>query len=444
MEPYKWGRCAIGSQLRIIKPNAVDNTAIKNKKLDDGPFTQGKKLFKDKKYKKAIPLFYDALEHHEKAYSEDPKYFKINIGKIIEIHTQLAGYYRWIRRDPQKAIEQYKQLIAFLDTVKSNRNRYFQIWFLMGEIHEKDLKEYKKAKYCYEKALELVIPENKKGYFNKGLINWLTFLSEKINILYLNENQQFSKRTLRYPSMDYASFFYQYNAFSELSFIEEDFMNYANSYYSIEKLEELSLKYPNSYQLMSLGMVLFHHFIEEKDFKSAMIVADRLLKRYPYDMNMIRLHFEIAEFIYLEQKKYQEHHRWIKQGLKFAESINIDMVLGPDWRFSSPEKTWQSFIASIKKGDIDAIEACFSHDSGLLQRNSFLKSKKQLDEIASDRMQLNQKIHEEENYVEYKFQRIVKGKVKIYDISFSHLFGEWKIKGLGYGFIRFMEGKDQP
>ncbi len=327
-------------------------------------YNTGRMLFRDEKYEKALPYFYKAVDEFEKLYTSYPAYFRSSLNQIRRIRNTLAGYFRWKIKSPEKAITEYTKLISTVNKFETDERRTLPYWFILGEVYEKDLKDYQKALDCYKKLSELAEPKDKKHdrneeIFYKWYIDWIAFLQEKIRVIYLKKQQAFSHQTLKYPNMEYgfstASLGPTF-AFTEAGFaneFDENFLNslYSNTYNGIELLDNLYTKYPDSYRVMFLGTMLFRNSLKENKTDDALLVADRLIKTYPNDLNMLMLQFEISD-IYKTQKDNQRHKEAIDKGIKMAKSMNIDIVLSPDQRFKSPDKTMQEFVESLKEGKI--------------------------------------------------------------------------------------------
>lgn len=392
----------------------------------------GYRLFRGKKYEKALPYFYEAAEKYEKHYAKYPTRFKSSLNQLGPALGFIAGYYRWIAKDPQKAVAEYTKLINIMTKYESEERRTAPTWFIIGEIYEKDIKDYKKALECYKKytdSMSIVKDEREKEFevMMKWHNDWVSYLQERIKVVNLKKQTSFSQRKLRYPSIEY-SYFAGFGgpALGFSGFIDEDFMNYAQAYYSVEEFEKLYIKYPNSYQVMFFGTALFHKFLSDNKVNDALNVSEKLFKYYSLDPNIMMLHFELAD-IYKKQNENQKHKEAMDKALKMAKAMNIEMVFGGDPRFASPEKTWQLFVTSLKKKDIDAALECFAPTSKQKYREVFTALKDKLYEIASG-MEPIRLIKKEEGRAEYDILRKENGKVFSYGVYFVDMVGEWKIE----------------
>jgi HEAT repeat protein len=388
-------------------------------------------LFREKKYEKALPEFYEALDRFEKLYASHPAGFRSSFNKISVIRSTLASYYRWKVRDPEKAITEYTKIISILEKYEREERATMPYWFVLGEVYEKDIKNYQKAVDCYKKISVLLGVKNKKHQdeeiFGKWFSDWVSFLQERINVMQMKKQQTFSHRTLKYPNVEYSYFFALGGLPLPAMFIDdEDVLNSGREYYNVEALDKLYAKCPDSYQVMLFGIGLFRQFLKDNMVDKAIMVSEKLLKYYPYDLNMLMLQFEVAD-AYKAQNSSQKYKEAIDRGLKVATSMRIEMVLGSDPRFSSPEKTWKLFVESLKKRDLNTAVECFSPTSQGKYREIFTLLKEKVDEIASDMGKITM-VKKEDDRAEYEILRTQKGQQISYGIYFVNVLGEWKIE----------------
>lgn len=396
-------------------------------------YNTGYRLFREKKYDRALPYFYEAVDKFEKLYVTYPAGFKSSYNQIRQIRSLLAGYYRWKVKNSEKAINEYTKLVSVLKKYDVDKRATIPYWFMLAEIYEKDVKNYQIAQDCYKTILALSVRNEKQDrdmeIFGKWYVGWISFLQEKINVMYLKKQASFTHRSLKYPNIEYTYFFAlggQIPAFSQGNFVDEDFLNYGSEYLRIEELDKLYTKYPDSYQVMFFGIALFHQFLKDNMTDKALLVSEKLTTYYPYDLNILMLQSEAAD-IYKTQSNTQKYKEAIDKCLKTAKTMNIDIVLGSDSRFSMPEKTWQLFVESLKKGDINAAVECFSPTSQQKFREIFMQLKGKLNEIASDMGPIRM-IKKEESRAEYDILRTENGKRYSYGLYFVNVLGEWKIE----------------
>lgn len=97
----------------------------------------------------------------------------------------------------------------------------------------------------------------------------------------------------------------------------------------------------------------------------------------------------------------------------------------PASSFSSPEKTWSMFRASILAEDYDMAERCCSGKTKHIRRFEKMDEKKRKNILLS--MQSIEMIEQQENTAKYKLTRDINGVAFTTFIYFEKIDGEWKI-----------------
>jgi len=158
---------------------------------------------------------------------------------------------------------------------------------------------------------------------------------------------------------------------------------------SSEKAMEAYLsKYPDGYFSLSLGY-LFFKFYRESDQKKK---ADILLAELD---NIAR-----------------------KRGMK--------LIVNPDKRFSSPERTWETYKRALMAGDLDLALECHVFNDAKYKKTFDLMGKEKLKKMA-EKMNPIGKITMNDMRAKYRIRRNQKGNEISYYIYFSNVNGEWKI-----------------
>jgi HEAT repeat protein len=393
-------------------------------------YYEGMRLIKNKKYETALPKLYEAIDKFEKLYTSYPAHFKSSSNLTIQIRNTLAGYYRWKKKDLQKSVSEYDKLISTLERFDPDSGAMTAYLLMLGEIYENDLKDYEKAVFCYEAALKPFKDQdkmkNEKQYLAGWYISWIGFLPERINVLKLKRQSAFTKRTFKYPNLEYSVFasFGSFSAAPEWPF-DENYPDYSEETLSPDLFDRLYKRDPGSSKTMFSGLALFHQFLKDNMEDKAVAVADKFLKYYPDDLHTIMLILETAELC-KKQKNEKKYSEYLEKGLKTAKSLNVELVIGPDPRFASPEKTWALFVKSLKEGNIDASAECFSPDSRDRYIETFKLLKDKLPELALGMKEIR-KVKTEDDSAEYYIKRTENGQEISYGIRFVNIFDEWKI-----------------
>ena len=388
------------------------------------------RLFKAKKYKETLPMFYSAVDQFEKLYASHPQQFKSYFNKITSIRIILADYYRWKVKDINKAIEQYDKLIATLKNFGSDSKALVPYFFALAEIYEKDVKDYDKAVECYKEVLKpFVGPKNIKPdekVLAEWFLDWVNFRIERIKVMELKQQPAFTRRTLKYPNLGYVtlSMLGAYLIGPPETFVDEDIFNPGSAPQGPDIFDKFYERYPGSFKTMFMGLALFHQLLKDKP-DIAIVVAEKIIRSYPDDLNTVMLCLEVAD-LYKSQQNMKKYKEYLEKGRKAATALNVELAIGPDPRFATPEDTWRLMVESLKKDDIDTAAACFSLHSSEKYRQIFTEISN-VKEIAAD-MGPIQKITMDAESAKYRILRKQNGQEITYFIYFVNILGEWKIE----------------
>jgi tetratricopeptide (TPR) repeat protein len=111
----------------------------------------------------------------------------------------------------------------------------------------------------------------------------------------------------------------------------------------------------------------------------------------------------------------------------FARATGIRLKVAPDPRFSSPDKTWESFLAALNAGDAEAALACFASSKAAQFRPLFTgMSAQQMKDMAASFIAFVP-MSDMGNMKEYGLTRIVNGERRAGFAYFQDEAGEWKI-----------------
>jgi HEAT repeat protein len=396
-------------------------------------YATGARIFREKKYEKAIPFFYDAVDQFEKLYASYPGHFRSSSNQIRTIRSTLAEYYLWKTKDARKAAVEYEKLISVLDLYEKDKRAIIPYYFAVGEIYEKDLKDYKRAFTVYSRAAAQPANKDKRDSEMEILSNWyfdwIAFLSEKISVQNLKQQKAFSHRTLKYPN-------YSYGFFTSLGvplpgflpgFDQDDFIMTGEEQASKELFDKVYARYPERYRMLWIGIGLFQQFVKQKKYDNAEYMAKKIIHLYPDDLNSVMLQFGLAD-LYKMQSNDGKYKEQIAIGKAMANALNIEIILGPDERFATPEKTWQLFVELLKKGDIDTAIECFSPTSQQKYKETFTALKDHLPKIAADMGKIRKIKEPQDGRAEYDILKNENGKVYSFALYFVDIFGEWKIE----------------
>ena len=135
---------------------------------------------------------------------------------------------------------------------------------------------------------------------------------------------------------------------------------------------------------------------------------------------------------YLFFKFYQESGQNQKADMLLAELDNIarkrgmELIVNPDKRFSSPEKTWKTYRRTLMAGDLDLALECHISNNNKYREIFKVMGKDKLKEMA-EKMNPIGKITLDNMRAKYRITRNQEGNEITYYIYFSNINGEWKI-----------------
>ena len=135
---------------------------------------------------------------------------------------------------------------------------------------------------------------------------------------------------------------------------------------------------------------------------------------------------------YLFFKFYQESGQKKKANMLLADLDNIArkrgmaLIVNPDKRFSSPEKTWETYRQALIAGDLDLALECHVPSNNKYEQIFKLMGKDKMKKIA-EKMNPIGKITLNDKRAKYRIKRNEKGNEITYYIYFSNINGEWKI-----------------
>lgn len=111
---------------------------------------------------------------------------------------------------------------------------------------------------------------------------------------------------------------------------------------------------------------------------------------------------------------------------RIADRRGIEVVLAPDPRLSSPERTWKTFLAALKKGDTETLVACFEPYERRYAEGWGVLSKEQLNKLIGDLGEIK-RISGSRSVARYLLPRKNQQKGAECEIKFLNIDGEWRM-----------------
>jgi len=149
------------------------------------------------------------------------------------------------------------------------------------------------------------------------------------------------------------------------------------------------------------------------------------LLKYPEGYYSLSLRYLFCKF-YRENNQLKKADRMARELESIARKRGMEIVIGPDKRFSSPEKTWETYRNAMKAGDIDTVMECYVPGIRKEREIFTLLGKEKMKEVGKDLRDI-EKISAGDQEAEYYILRKQKGKDISYFIHFHNIDGEWKM-----------------
>jgi len=150
------------------------------------------------------------------------------------------------------------------------------------------------------------------------------------------------------------------------------------------------------------------------------------LAKYPESYYSLHLRYLFYKY-YKESGQTKKTEKLAREFKKMANKRGMELIIGPDKRFSCPEKTWETLRNGLIKGNIDIITECYVPGERKNRKAFALVGKEKMKEIG-EKMGNIQRMTISEQEAKYRIRRMEQGKEITYYIYFHHLEGEWKVR----------------
>jgi tetratricopeptide (TPR) repeat protein len=149
------------------------------------------------------------------------------------------------------------------------------------------------------------------------------------------------------------------------------------------------------------------------------------LSKYPESYYSLSLRYLFYKF-YKENEQIRKAERMARELEGIAKKRGMEIIIGPDKRFSSPEKTWETYRNAMKAGNIDTVRECYVLETW--QWRAFAQMGKERMIELGEKMGNIGKVIAGENEAKYRIRRMEKDKEITYYIYFHNIDGEWKMR----------------
>jgi len=150
------------------------------------------------------------------------------------------------------------------------------------------------------------------------------------------------------------------------------------------------------------------------------------LLKYPESYYSLSLRYLFYKF-YKENEQIRKAERMARELESIAQKRGMEISIRPDKRFSSPEKTWETFRNAMKGGDIETVMECYVPGMWKERDLFTLLGKERMKEIGKEMGNI-EKVSVGDKEAEYQIIRKEEGEKSSYGIYFHNIDGEWKIR----------------
>jgi len=203
----------------------------------------------------------------------------------------------------------------------------------------------------------------------------------------------------------------------------------AEYFFSQDKPVDLVSKIQQSPSDLS-SMILNYAFIIASSAadvdESSEKTMEAYLAKYPESYYSLQLRYLFYKF-YKESGQPKKAEKLTKEIKKIGRKRGIELILGPDKRFSSPEKTWETYKNGLMAGDIDLAMECYVPGEWRDRKIFTLLGKEKMKEIGRSMGDIH-KVKAGETRAEYMIIRKERGKEISFGINFHNIDGEWKMQ----------------
>src|SRR4030042_437871 len=289
-----------------------------------------------------------------------------------------------------------------------------------------DLYEWKKdipnAEEYYQRFLnELVsLKENEHDdvsiILDDELIRFTKYQIDGINLK--------SDKALLLPELKLSSIMFQnilpflYIAFSP---IEE----YESTVAVQTGLTEYIKKSPNSISYMFFNFSLILSAAGDYIDESSEQAMAAYIAKYQESYCALLLRYMFYKY-YMESDQKHKAQTLMAELEAIGHKRGMRLIIGPDERFSSPEKTWATYKKALIEGDIPLALECHAPGDNSYSEIFQVIGVDQLKELGLE-MRPIEKITSDQTTAEYGIKSDIEGEEISFDIRFVNINGEWKI-----------------
>lgn len=374
-------------------------------------------------YGTAVRLLERQIEEHREKLSKGER---VEYLELYKEYFLLAHIYTWRLNKPDVALLKYQEFSEWRKSYKElSKFPNFELLYI-AEIYEAR-NDWTKARENYQYLLSELADFGEKGNDDVSILmseDLTKFVKYQIDGLYLKTRAEKGRRPFLTRLKLSSQLTHQITPFFALVLVPA-----AEYLFSKDKLDDLVSRIRQSPSDLS-SMILNYAFIIAASAatvdESSEKAMEAYLAKYPESYYSLQLRYLFYKF-YKESGQIKKAEKLVKELEKIASKRGLELIVGPDKRFSSPEKTWETYKNALVKGDIDTISECYVPGQRKNREVFALLGKEKMKEIG-EKMGNIGKISATEQEAKYSIRRIEGDKEITYYVYFHNLDGEWKMR----------------
>jgi len=358
---------------------------------------------------------------------------KISKGENVDFQGLYSKYlllghvYAWKLGKPEEALKQFHKASEVRQADERNKGMLPIELILIAEIYEA-MNDLSKATEYYQNLLNalVVTKEIENDDFSIMLSEELTrFVKYQIDTINLKEKTRnhfeplLSKLKLTAPSTQAP--IYQLLPLAIVPSAKYD-MAIAEKADPVDFIKQS----PSNIISMVLNFSLVLNASADSVTDSSEKAMRAYLAKYPESYYSLVLRQMFYRF-YWESGQEEKARQILGEMKKIAVKRKMEIITEPDERFSSPERTWETYKRALAEGDLDGVRECYVPGR---QRHAFFYAalgKEKMKEIGEE-MGSMVRVSGSEREARYGVKRIENGKEYTYEIRFYNIDGEWKMQ----------------
>ena len=360
-------------------------------------------------------------EQREKLSKSD----KVEYLKLYKQYFLLAHIYAWRLNKPDVALLKYQEFSEWRKSYNELSKVPSIELLYIAEIHEAR-SDWAKAREYYEYLLSELADFGEKENDDVSILmseELTKFVKYQIDGLYLKTRTEKGRRPLLTRLKLSSQLTHQITPFFVLVLAPE-----AEYLFSQDKPVDLVSRIRQSPSDLS-SMILNYAFIIAASAatvdESSEKAMEAYLAKYPESYYSLQLRYLFYKF-YKESGQIKKAEKLVKELEKIASKRGIEVIVGPDKRFSSPEKTWHTYRNALREGNLDLAMECYVPGRKGHGKIFDALGKEKMKEIGKSMGDIL-KVKVGETMAEYMIIRKENGKEYSYGIYFHNIDGEWKI-----------------